>query len=144
MARIGFEKIEIFSGQLLNFLRKTFESLPELRRRSVHLEIPQFTLSFRRIRFVPQKVEPAGSGIALDLSIPVLPISFGDPLPEPHEIFWRQSFNFRLNYFYPCHQSLLPQAAAVLANYTSRFGPHQLFERTGCFVPTTGYYAVPP
>src|SRR3990172_12645456 len=94
-----FEKLEVLAGQLLNFFRECVETLPELRRRSMHLKFSQLPLLLRRLDFFPQEVQLARGGVPLDLSIPILPILFGNPLPEPSKVFTRQGFNFGSNCF---------------------------------------------
>jgi hypothetical protein len=89
MARIPLEKLEILAGQLLNFFRERIESLLELRCRPMHLEFSQPALLLRCFNFLPQEVEPARGGVPLDLSIPNLPISFDDPIPQPNEVVAR-------------------------------------------------------
>jgi hypothetical protein len=96
---ILFEKLEVLAGQLLNFFRERVESLPELRRRSMHLKFSQLPLLVRCLGFFPQEVQLARGGIPLNLSIPILPISFGNPLSEPGKVFTRQGGDFGLNCF---------------------------------------------
>jgi hypothetical protein len=96
---ILFEKIEVLAGQLLNFCREAVKTLPKLLRRSMHLEVSQLPLLLRGFDFLPQEVQLARGRVALDLSIPILPVSFGDPFSEPDEVFTRQGFNFGLNGF---------------------------------------------
>jgi hypothetical protein len=89
MARIPLEKLEVLARELLNFFRERIESLPELRRRPMHLKLSQLALLLRCFNFLPQEVEPARGGVPLDLSIPILPISFDDPIPQPNEVVAR-------------------------------------------------------
>jgi hypothetical protein len=116
VAGIRFEKLEILAGQLLNFFWERVETLPELRRRSMHLKLSQLAFSLGRFDFLPQKIELTRGGIPLDLSIPILPVSLGNPLPEPRKVFARQRFDFGLNGFDLGHRTLLtkaPQASAT-------------------------------
>lgn len=43
MTGILFKKFEVLAGQLLNFMRERVETLPELGRRSVHLDFSQLS-----------------------------------------------------------------------------------------------------
>lgn len=87
VAGILFEKLEVLAGQLLSFFRERVEALPKLRRCPMHLKFSQLALLLRSFDFFPQEVELARGRVPLDLSIPNLPISFGNPLPEPKKIF---------------------------------------------------------
>jgi hypothetical protein len=123
MARVSFEKLEILAGQLLNVVRERVETLPELGRRPMHLEFSQLALTFRRFHFFMQEVEFARRGIALDLLVPVLPIPFGDPLPQPRELLARQGFNLGLNRFDLRHESFLGKIHCGLGQLYQSFCP---------------------
>jgi hypothetical protein len=99
VTRIPLEKLKVLSRQLLNFVRERIETLPELRRRAMHLEVSQLALLLRCFDFISQEVELARRGILLDLPIPRLPIAFGNPLPQPREVLARQRLYFGLDGF---------------------------------------------
>lgn len=63
----------------------------------MHLEIPQLTLLLRGFDLFPQEIELACGGVPLYFSIPHLPISFDNPLPEQNKVVAREGFNFGLN-----------------------------------------------
>ena len=87
--RVLFKELEVLARELLNFFRERVEALPELWCCPMHLQISQLPLLLRGFNFFPQEVELASSRVALDLSVPILPIPLDDPLPEPSKIFAR-------------------------------------------------------
>lgn len=62
---IVFKQLKVFSSKLLNSVRQRFKPRPELRRRFMHLQVSQFTLSFSDGGFLEQKVELPGLRIAV-------------------------------------------------------------------------------
>jgi hypothetical protein len=96
---ILFEKLEVLAGQSLYVLGERIESLPELRRRSMHLKVSQLPLLLRCLSFIPQKIQFACRRVSLDLPVPNLPISLGNPVPKPYKVFARKGLNFGLDRF---------------------------------------------
>ena len=103
MARIPYEKLEVLAGQLLNFFWKRVKSLPELWRCPMHLQLSQLALLLCRVNFFSKKVKLARGRVALDLSIPNLPISLGKPLAQLNKVFSGKGFDFGLNCFHLSH-----------------------------------------
>ncbi len=91
----------------------------------MHLKLSQLPLLLRCLDFFPQEVQLAGGGIPLDLSIPILPISFGNPLSEPDKVFTRQGFNFGLNCFNLCHARSVQKTPPTGA-FTTFIQPREL------------------
>ena len=71
----------------------------------MHLQVSQLSLLLGCFRFVPQDVQLSRVGIPLDLSIPMLPVTLDNPLPQPSKVLTRQGFNFSLYRFNLRHRS---------------------------------------
>ncbi len=87
MPRVLFKQLEVLTGKSLNVFTQRIKTLPKLRRSAVHLQVPQFTLGFSRLRLFPQKLEFARRRILLYLLIPLSPISFGEPFAQMDKVF---------------------------------------------------------
>lgn len=99
MPVVLLEKLKVLAGQLLNFPREQVETLPELRRCSMHLKISQFPLLLGGKGFFVQEFQLASGSVALDLPIPALPISFGHPFPQSSEVLGREGRDLDLQCF---------------------------------------------
>ena len=59
MTWVLLEKIEILAGEILNLLGQLPETLPKLRRGTMHLQVSQLALLLCRLGFAQQKIELA-------------------------------------------------------------------------------------
>jgi hypothetical protein len=104
MRLIPLEQLEILFGELLYGIRQGVKTIPELKGRPVHLQIPKLAFRLGFHGFPLQEIQLAGSGIRRDLPVPLLPLARFYPLPELLEVLLGQGGYFGLNAFQLCHR----------------------------------------